>query len=183
MVATGIPIPDARAADEPSKPSVAVVSRCRVRYGCRCALAAVVWQVWVGRPGAALLLLAAAAPLLLLPRRGGLGWLQAALAPVLGLVGLAGVFPAVRGQASRMADARRTRRARLLVADPGRAAAGTGTSGWASSPGTPARAVWEGSLSSAAMHVVGPTLSLGVLLGAALWAAGCGAAAVDRAWP
>ena len=37
--------------------------------------------------------------------------------------------------------------------------------------GTPTRAVWEGSLSSAATHVVGPVLSLGVLAGAAVWAA------------
>jgi hypothetical protein len=41
---------------------------------------------------------------------------------------------------------------------------------WLGEPqGTPARAVWEGSLSSAAVHVVGPALALGVLLGAALW--------------
>jgi hypothetical protein len=32
--------------------------------------------------------------------------------------------------------------------------------------------VWEGSLGSAAVHVVGPMLSLGVLLGAGLWATG-----------
>ena len=32
--------------------------------------------------------------------------------------------------------------------------------------------MWEGSLSSAAVHVLAPMLSLGVLLGAALWAAG-----------
>jgi len=135
------------------------------------ALAAVVWQVWVGRPGAGLLLLAAAVPLTLLPRRGGLGWLAGVLAPVLALVGLAGVFPAVAGQASRW---------------PARAALGALGYWWMTlaeplagrhlwlgpSPGTPARAVWEGSLSSAAVHVIGPMLSLGLLLGAALWAVG-----------
>ena len=72
-----------------------------------CALAAIVWQIWVGRPGAALLLFAAAAPLLLLPRRAGLGWLTAALAPLLGLVGLAGAFPALAGQRARCASVRR----------------------------------------------------------------------------
>ena len=68
-----------------------------------CALAAVAWQAATGLPGVALLLLAGAAPLLLLPadRRSpgaGPGWLTAALAPVLGLAGLAGAFPAVAGQ-------------------------------------------------------------------------------------
>jgi len=38
--------------------------------------------------------------------------------------------------------------------------------------GVPARAVWEGSLSSTAVHVIGPLLSVGMLLGAALWAGG-----------
>jgi hypothetical protein len=38
--------------------------------------------------------------------------------------------------------------------------------------GTPSRAAWEGSLSSAATHVLWPLLSLGVLLGALLWALG-----------
>ena len=42
---------------------------------------------------------------------------------------------------------------------------------WLGEPaGTPPRAVWEGSLTSTAVHVVGPALALGVLLGAALWA-------------
>jgi serine/threonine protein kinase len=138
------------------------------------ALAAIVWQAWAGRPGAALLLLAAIAPLAVWPSgRGsagiGPGWLASALAPVLGLAGLAGAFPAVAGQATRwreraalgalgywwltLAEPLLTRR--LWLGPP---------------PGTPAREVWEGSLSSAAVHVVGPMLSVGVLLGAASWA-------------
>jgi hypothetical protein len=36
----------------------------------------------------------------------------------------------------------------------------------------PARAVWEGSLSSAGGHVAGPLLTPGVLLGALLWGGG-----------
>jgi eukaryotic-like serine/threonine-protein kinase len=135
------------------------------------ALAAVVWQVWAGRPGAALLLLAGAVPLALLPRRSGLGWLAGGLAPLLGLAGLAGAFPAVAGQASRW----RQRAALgalgywwMTLAEPL-----AGRHLWLGpSPGTPARAVWEGSLSSAAVHVIGPMLSLGLLLGAALWAVG-----------
>ncbi len=142
-----------------------------------CALAAIVWQVWVGRPGVALLLFAAAVPLVILPRHAGLGWLMAALAPVLGLVGLAGAFPALAGQRARWRE--RAALAALgywwlTLAEPlldRRLWLGP-------SAGTPARSVWEGSLSSTAVHVIGPTLSLGVLQGAGVWAAG----AVLLAW-
>jgi serine/threonine protein kinase len=148
-----------------------------------CALAVSVWQAWVGRPGVALLALAAVAPLVVLPsgRRSRANsskgwvvepaWLACALAPVLGLAGLAGAFPTVAGQAMRSSE-----RAALgalgywwlTLAEPL-----TGRHLWLGpSPGTPARAVWEGSLSSSAVHVIGPMLSLGVLLGATLWAVG-----------
>jgi hypothetical protein len=134
-----------------------------------CALAAIVWLLVAGLPGAALLLLAAAAPLLLLPRRTGLGWLTAALAPALGVVGLASAFPALAGQRARLAE--RAALAALgywwlILAEPlldRRLWLGVGA-------GTPARAVWEGSLSSAATHVIGPSLDLGLLYGAAIWA-------------
>jgi hypothetical protein len=134
-----------------------------------CALATIAWQVWVGHPGTALLLLAAVAPLVLLPRKAGLAWLSAALAPVLGLTGLAGAFPALAGQRARIAD--RAALAALgswwlILAEPL-----LGKRLWLGVPaGTPARAVWEGSLDSAAAHVVGPSLSLDVLYGAAVWA-------------
>jgi eukaryotic-like serine/threonine-protein kinase len=134
-----------------------------------CALATVLWQVWVGHPGTALLLLAAGAPLLLLPRRAGLGWLTAALAPVLGLAGLAGASPALAGQRTRLLE--RTALAALgywwlVLAEPL-----LERRLWLGAPaGTPARTVWEGSLSSAATHVVGPSLSLDVLYGAGVWA-------------
>jgi eukaryotic-like serine/threonine-protein kinase len=136
-----------------------------------CAAAAIVWEIWVGRPGAALLAFAAMLPLVALPRRTAPGWLACALAPVLGLAGLAGAFPAVAGQASRW----RQRAALgalgywwLTLAEPLLA-----RHLWLGpAPGTPAQAVWEGSLSSAAVHVVGPMLSLGVLFGATLWATG-----------
>jgi len=140
------------------------------------ALALAVWQTAAGRPGVGLLALAALLPVALLPvgrrdRAGTGGWLICALAPLLGTIGLAGAFPALAGQAPRW----RMRAALgalgywwLVLAEPllarplwlGPAA------------GTPARTVWEGSLNDAAMHVVGPLLSLGVLLGATLWATG-----------
>jgi hypothetical protein len=134
-----------------------------------CALALIAWQIWVGRPGAALVLLAGAAPLVLLPRRCGVAWLTAALAPLLGLVGLAGAFPAIAGQRARVSE-------RAALAALGYwwlvlAAPLLDRNLWLGAPaGTPSRAVWEGSLSSAATHVLGPALSLGVLAGAGVWA-------------
>jgi eukaryotic-like serine/threonine-protein kinase len=147
-----------------------------------CAGAIVCWQAFAGRPGVALLLLAALAPLALLrgergDSRLGVGWLTGALAPVLGVVALAGAFPAIAGQASRWRDR-----------------AGLGVLGYwwlalagplldrdlwlRASMATPPRAAWEGSLSLAATHVIAPRLALGVLLGALLW----GAAAVALPW-
>ncbi len=153
--------------ESPSPPSRRLALPRAVCLGC--ALAAIVWLLATGRPGAALLLLAAAAPLVLLPRRSGLGWLTAALAPALGAVGLAAAFPALAGPRARLA-----RRAALgalgywwlILAEPL-----LDRRLWLGVPaGTPARVVWEGSLSSAATHVVGPSLGLGVLYGAAVWA-------------
>jgi serine/threonine protein kinase len=140
------------------------------------ALALVVWQVLAGRPGVALLATAALLPLLLLPRepdsqRVSAGWLVCALAPILGVVGLAGVFPALAGQVARW-------RWRLALGALGYwwlnlAEPLLGRRLWlVSAPGTPARAVWEGSIGTTASHVIEPMLTLGVLLGALLWAAG-----------
>jgi eukaryotic-like serine/threonine-protein kinase len=141
--------------------------------GCVIALAA--WQVASARPGVALLLLAATAPLLLMGPRPGIGWLTAGLAPVLGLVGLAGAYPALAGQASRW-----SRRAALgalgywwlVLAELLLASGAHGTRLWLGPPaGVPPRAVWEGSLDSVAIHVIGPALTTGLVFGAALWAA------------
>ncbi len=140
------------------------------------ALALAVWQTVAGRPGVGLLVLAAMLPIVLLPvgRRsqgGSSAWVLCALAPALGAVGLAGAFPAIAGQPRRW----RMRAAYAAVgywwlelAEPllarrlwlGPAA------------GTPARANWEASLNATTVHVIAPLLSVGVLLGAALWAAG-----------
>jgi hypothetical protein len=133
------------------------------------ALALIAWQIYVGRPGVGLLLFAAAAPLVVLPRRCGVAWLTAALAPVLGLAGLAGAFPALAGQRERASE--RAALAALgywwlILAEPL-----LNRNLWLiTSAGTPPRAVWEGSLSSAATHVIGPTLSLSVLAGVGVWA-------------
>jgi hypothetical protein len=147
------------------------------------AVAAICWQAWSGRAGVALLALAALVPVVMLTwgraaeaerhasRFTPAALPAAALAPVLGLVGLAGAFPALAGQASRW----RTRAALgalgywwLTLSEPLLA-----RRLWLGpAPGTPPRAAWEGSLSASAVHVLGPLLSFGVLLGAALWAAG-----------
>ncbi len=138
------------------------------------ALAAVAWLGISGRPGAGLLLAAALAPLAAMPpepysRRVSPVWLLCLLAPALGVIGLAGAYPAVAGQARRW-------RARLLLGALGYwwlllAEPLLGRRLWLGAhAGAPARAVWEGSLTSAASHVLGPLLSMGSLLGAALWA-------------
>jgi eukaryotic-like serine/threonine-protein kinase len=146
-----------------------------------CAAVLVGWQAFAGRPGAALLALAALLPLLVLPgqrssSRLGAGWLACGLAPVLGVVGLAGAYPAIAGQASRWRD-----RAALgalgywwlLLAEPLADSRSGGTRLWLGQPaGTPSRGVWEASLGAAATHVILPLLTLGVLLGALLWGVG-----------
>jgi serine/threonine protein kinase len=141
-----------------------------------CVLAAAVWQVMYARPGVALLLLAAAAPLLLLGPRPGIGWTAAVFAPLLGLTGLAGAYPALAGQPSRW-SARATLGALgywwLILAEPLLAGSSSDARLWLAAPaGLPARAAWEGSLERSATHVIGPALSIGVLFGAVLWATG-----------
>jgi eukaryotic-like serine/threonine-protein kinase len=136
------------------------------------AVALIAWQSVAGHPGLALLALAAVAPLLI-PRRTPVGALGAALSPALGTIGLAGVFPAVAGQASVW-------RTRALVGALGYwwlclAEPLTGTRLWLGPPDAAlsypgGRAAWEGSLDGAFNHVLVPLLGAGVLLGAALWA-------------
>ncbi len=139
------------------------------------ALALAIWLASTSKPGAGLLLLAAVAPaLLLLGPRPGVAWLSAGLAPALGLVGLAGVYPALAGQAEHW-----QRRALLgglgywwLTLAVALVAGGSSEARlWLAPPaGLPARSVWEGSLGSAAAHVIAPALALDVLFGAVLWA-------------
>jgi serine/threonine protein kinase len=140
------------------------------------ALAAIAWQAVVGHPGVGMLLGAALAPLAAMPpepysRRISPVWLGCLLAPALGVVGLAGVFPAIAGQASGW-------RKRLVLGALGYwwtvlAEPLLARRLWLGAPaGTPSRHVWESSISSTASHVLGPMLSTGVLLGALLWGAG-----------
>jgi eukaryotic-like serine/threonine-protein kinase len=173
----------ARAADRPGAPSPLTAAQARA-YSfplprallAGCVLAAAVWLLMSARPGVALLLLVAAVPLLLLGPRPGIGWTAAAFAPLLGLAGLAGAYPALAGQPSRW-SARATLGALgywwLILAGPLLADGASGGRLWLAAPaGLPARAVWEGSLARSATHVIGPALSTGVLFGAILWAAG-----------
>lgn len=134
-----------------------------------CVLAIALWQAAQGRLGVALLVVAAGAPLLLLPRRAGPGWLVAALAPILGMAGLAGAFPALAGQ-------RASWRARaalallgfwwLALAEPLLA-----RHLWLGPPaGLPPKAIWEASFDSTSKEVVGPLFTFELLIGAAVWA-------------
>jgi hypothetical protein len=119
--------------------------------------------------GAAVLLAAALIPALLLPRNGT-SWPLPVIAPALGLIGLAGAWPAV---ASRLA-ARAWRRAALaatgwiwLVL----AAPLAGDDLYTRRPsGTPAPDVWTSSLSITFRAVLKPLATSGVLAGAIVWA-------------
>lgn len=133
------------------------------------AVAAAIWQAADGLPGVALLLLAAVAPMLLLARRPGPGWLAAAVAPVLGVVGIAGAFPALAGQRATV-QARAGLAALgfwwLALAEPlliRRL--------WLGVPaGVGGRSAWEGSFGRAATHVLGAVATPEVVIGAAVWA-------------
>ena len=112
------------------------------------------------RPGAALLVaaLALAPPLLL--RADGRAWSLPAAAPLLGLVGLAGAYPALAGRAPRWS-------ARAALGALGawwlaarRAAARPRRSCSARRPGTPARAGFDGAPGIAAGDVIAPLVQL-----------------------
>jgi hypothetical protein len=122
-----------------------------------------------GQPGVALLIVVAAAvPVALLPRHGA-AWALAAGAPALGLVGLAGAWPAL---AARAGGAWR----RLALGAIGWVwvvLAGTiGGSGLYLNaiPGVPEPSVWSGSVPQTATLVIRPVISSGALAGAVVWA-------------
>jgi hypothetical protein len=133
-------------------------------------LALVVTAAMQSRPGGALMLLViAVSPALLLPLRG-VAWPLPAGAVALGLIGLAGAWPAVAGRAGRTI----WRRAAL------------GALGWVwlvcaaplagrdlyahRPPGTPPPDVWTTALPVAWHDVLVPILTSGVLLPAVVWA-------------
>jgi len=124
----------------------------------------------VQRPGAALLVaaLALASPLLL--RADGRAWALPAAAPALGLLGLAGAYPALAGRAPHW----RPRVALgflgawwLVLAEPllGRALV------FGPAPDTPARASFDGAPGITAGDVIAPAVASGALLLGAIWAA------------
>jgi serine/threonine protein kinase len=122
------------------------------------------------RPGAVLVMaIVVLLPVLLLAAKPT-AWPLAAGAPALGLIGLAGAWPALAARAST-----HWRRAAL------------GALGWVwllaagpiagrvlylpRAPGTPAPGVWMGSLDQTAHHLLAPLWSAGALAPAAVWAA------------
>jgi eukaryotic-like serine/threonine-protein kinase len=117
------------------------------------------WLAASGRPGTAVVVAAAVVlPPLLLPRDGGL-WSVPALAPLLGIAGLAGAYPALAGRAGTL-----TRRAALGLAG-----------GWwlllADPPGdVPAASAWRDSAGTALGDVLAPLLTSGALVVPALFA-------------
>ncbi|MGI8864378.1 MAG: protein kinase domain-containing protein [Solirubrobacteraceae bacterium] len=125
-----------------------------------------------GRPGGALVVtIAALVPVALLPRRGT-AWALSAGAPALGLVGLAGAWPAIAGRA--WGNAWR-RGALALTGWVWLALAGPLASAnlYARRPaGIPAPDIWAGSLAVTLHDLLGPLVSSGILSGGLVWAAG-----------
>ena len=123
-----------------------------------------------GEPGAAVIVAAGVLiPIVLLPASPAL-WPVSAAAPALGLIGLAGGWPAIAGYAQRPWR-------RMML----------GATGWLwlalatplagrtlylpAPPGSAPRRAWEGSISTAVEHVLAPLAHSGVLAPAVVWAA------------
>jgi len=123
----------------------------------------------VQRPGAGLLVaaIALASPLLL--RSDGRAWALPAAAPVLGLAGLAGAYPALAGRAPRWSA--RVALGLLgawwvVLAEPllDRALV------FGPAPDTPARTGFDGALGISAGDVIAPAVTSGALLLGVIWA-------------
>jgi serine/threonine protein kinase len=119
--------------------------------------------------GAALVvLIGALLPVVLLPRRGST-WPLAAGAPALGLIGLAGAWPALAARAGtswRRAALGLTGWVWLLIAAP----LADRVLYLSPLPGTPPPHLWTGSLHEAAHHVLWPLVNAGALAPAPVWA-------------
>jgi eukaryotic-like serine/threonine-protein kinase len=121
------------------------------------------------RPGAALMVAAAALAAPLLLRADGRAWALPAAAPLLGLVGLAGVYPALAGRAERW-GARVALGALgawwIVLAEPIAERALV----YGPAPDTPPRPGYDGALGITAGDVIAPAVSSGAVLLAAIWA-------------
>ncbi len=120
--------------------------------------------------GAMVVLIAMLTPVLVLPRRPS-AWPLAAGAPALGLIGLAGAWPALAAQAAtpwRRAGIAVGGWIFLLLATP---LAGR-TLYLPQPPGTPAANLWLGSPYDTVHQVLLPALRSGALAGAPVWALG-----------
>jgi hypothetical protein len=139
------------------------------RLGWLLVAAALLGWLAVVAPGVALLVALCATPVPLLLVRRGTAWSLPALAPLLGVAGLAGAWPALAGQAARW---------------PARAALGALGGWWLAlaealtserllagpAPGVAPRDAWEGSALDAGREALWPLLSAGALAFAVLWA-------------
>ena len=123
------------------------------------------WLASAQRAGVAALVLAAALPTALLLRRGGPLWSAPALAPVLGLAGLAGVWPALAGQVRRPWH-------RLALGALGGwwLALGEAIADDRLWLGPPRAAGWQADFGRAIDDIVVPIAGQGALLLAGLWA-------------
>jgi len=137
--------------------------------GLACAAAGI--AVAQGHPGAALMVaLAMLIPVVALPWRPT-AWPLAIAAPILGLAGVAGAWPALSaraGTALRRAALGATGWVWLLLVAP----ITDRTLYLPRLPGTPPSGVWVGSAYDTVHHVLGPLVSAGVLAPAAIWALG-----------
>lgn len=125
------------------------------------------WLAAAGRPGAALLVaMPAALTPALLPRAGVL-WPVPALAPILGLGGMALAFPAVAGLAPTVWRRAGLAAAGLLWLIAGEAIAGRRLLG---GPASAAPETWLGSPIDAARDAAWPLLASGLLLWTVVWA-------------
>ncbi len=118
-----------------------------------------------------ILAIAAVVPVILMPRQGT-AWPLAAIAPALGLAGLAGAWPALAGRGRGSA----WRRAALgFIGWAWLALAAPLTSGELYArrpPGLPTPELWTSSLTLTVHDVLWPILSSGILAGGLAWAAG-----------
>ena len=158
------------------------------RVGWLAVTVATVAMLSTDRAGAAVLVVAAVVPVPLLLRRRGVAWSVPALAPLLGLAGLAGAYPAIAGRArgplTRVALGALGAWWALLAAPLlGRELLGGGGTAAAvlSDPSTLGDALTD--TEPALNDVIGPLLTSGALLYAVAVGARGAPAALAGAWP